>query len=98
MDLLRILLTAIAKAPNASDKYIAARTRSASPETINAPNHSHPRPVCGNGRPIPLQPPVTPRIMMAAKSGLIRKGGGFKGQQTGTVKPRNKIRFTDADI
>ena len=36
--------------------------------------------------------------MTAAKSGLIRKVGNGEGQQTGAVKPRNKIRFTDADI
>ena len=47
---------------------------------------------------MPLQPPVTPRIAIAAKSGLTRKTGNGKGQQTGTVKPRNMIRFTDADI
>ena len=36
--------------------------------------------------------------MIAAKSGLTTKVDKGKGQQTGAVKPRNKIRFTDADI
>ena len=36
--------------------------------------------------------------MITAKSGLTRKAGKGTGQQTGAVKPRNKIRFTDADI
>ena len=47
---------------------------------------------------MPLQPPVTPRIIVAAKSGLTRKVGNGEGQQNGAVKPRNKIRFMDADI
>ena len=45
-----------------------------------------------------LIPPVTPRIIIAAKSGLTRNMGNGEGQQTGAVKPRNKIRFMDADI
>jgi hypothetical protein len=35
--------------------------------------------------------------MIAAKSGLTRKVGNGKGQQTGAVKPRNRIRFIGAD-
>lgn len=98
MGLRLILVIAIAKAPSASDKYITTRTTSANPETKNVPNQSHPLPVCRNGALIPCMPPVTPRIMIAAKSGLTKKGGRGKGQQTGAVKPRNKIRFIDVEI
>ena len=41
---------------------------------------------------------MTPRIITAAKSGLAKKTGIGIGQQIGAVKPRNKIRFMDADI
>jgi hypothetical protein len=92
------LLTAIAKAPNASDKYITTRTKRASPEIKNVPSHSHPPAVCRNDVSIPCQPPATPMMTIAAKSGLIRKGGRGIGQQIGTVKPRKRIRFMDADI
>ena len=47
---------------------------------------------------MPLIPPVTPRIIIAAKSGLTRKVGNGEGQQTGAVKPKNKIRFMVAEI
>ena len=44
------------------------------------------------------QPPVTPKIMIAAKSGLTRKVGKGEGQQTGAVKKINRIRLTDAEV
>jgi len=47
---------------------------------------------------MPLMPPVTPRIITAAKSGLTRKVGNGEGQQTGAVKPKNKIMFMAADV
>jgi len=36
--------------------------------------------------------------MMAAKRGLTMYVGKGEGQQIGVVKPRNKMRFIDADI
>ena len=41
------------------------------------------------------QPPVIANIITITKSGLAIKTG--KGQQTGTVKQKKKIRFTDAE-
>ena len=47
---------------------------------------------------MPPQPPVTPKIIIAANSGLTRNVGKGEGQQTGTVNKRNRIRLIDADI
>ena len=41
------------------------------------------------------QPPVIANIITNIKNGLAIKTG--KGQQTGTVKQKKKIRFTDAE-
>ena len=89
--------TAIAKAAKASDKYIAIRTISASPEIKN-PNHPLPPAVSWKGAVIAAEPPATPTIMAAANSGLTRNVGKGDGQQTGTVKQRKMITFTDADV
>ena len=92
-----MLLVAIAKAVKASNKYITTGIRKASCEITKFHIHGPEEVlVIRNGVAIASQSPALPNIIIVIKSGLAMKMG--KGQQTGIVKQKNKIRFTADDI
>lgn len=93
----RILLVATANPAKANSKYITTGIRNASCEIAYFQNHEPEEVlVIRNGVTNPSHPPVLPKIIIAIKSGLAMKMG--KGQQTGTVKQKNKMRFIAEDI